>query len=130
MQAPIVGQYAVLEDSATVFMARILGVDGTPITQDTISEISYTAWDLAASKTTPTTTSTVLTTSDVIYDTLKVTPPWSVDTIGRNFNHILAGTVFATATPEHTIEYKIVPVTTAHAFYVKFKGSVQEVYMA
>lgn len=130
MLAPVIGQYAVLEDSAVVFMARILGADGAPITQATVSEISYTAWDLNVSNTVPVTTRTVLTTSDVIYNTLSASPPWTADEIGRNLNHTLAGTAFPNQSPEHEIEYKIVPDTTALTFYVKFKGSVHEVYMA
>lgn len=131
MLAPIIGQYEVLEDSAQVFMARILGANGEPITQASITSINFTAWDLAQSRTTPTTTSTALATTDVLSNTLLTSKPWSVDTIGRNFTHTVPFNVFGQATPEHVVEYDFTPSqSTNQKFKVVFRGRVHEVFMS
>jgi hypothetical protein len=68
----------VVAQSGVTLMGRILGQNGEPVTQATLSAIAYTVRDLTDGTTTV--SSTALTVSEVIYDDLQTADPrWTRD---------------------------------------------------
>lgn len=79
--------------SGHTLMARILGNAGTPITQATLSGITYTIRDLTAQTTVA--SAQALTVSSVVYDSLQQEDPrWDLDAAGYNFLAVIPASWF------------------------------------
>ena len=93
----IVTHGEVVEDQPAFLMRRVYNTAGTDITQASLSNINYTIHD--TSDDSELVSSTALTISTVVFDTLQITAPWlnaGGEADGYNFGAELPGTGWAT----------------------------------
>ena len=128
--------------SGVTLLARILGNNGNPVTQASVSSINYQVTNLSAGTTG---TATALTVADVIFDSLQQNDlRWTKDDAdhpgidgrhGFNFAATIPRTQFAAATPavdtpdpvKYQIDVLFTP-TTGQAFTQRFLYTAQPVY--
>ena len=82
--------------SGVTLLARVLGQNGAPITQATITSIAWTLTDLTAGAALASGTFTV---ASAVFDSLQLDPRWAADGVGYNFLGTLAASNFALASP-------------------------------
>ena len=99
-------QFSVLEDSTVSLMFRVLGDDAQAITQATIASVTFAAFDLDATTPTSAVSTATLTVSDVVFDTYQTDDRWHADSVGYNFRHDIASSVFVTGGHTYQVEYK------------------------
>lgn len=91
----------VFEGGSFVLLARILGADGEPVTQASLTDIDYEVWSIPVpleeqrgdwttkfvdvSVPAKEVAETAMTVASVIFDTLQTDDRWTVDTTGYNF---------------------------------------------
>ena len=92
----------VTEDSMFTYLARV-HLDGAAILQADLTSIAYQIFYTDSA--TAHTTSTALTVSAVIFDTLQTNARWSTDTTGYNFKHDIAHTVIVDPDRKYRLEY-------------------------
>lgn len=109
----------ILQGNTLVFLARIVGVAQTVVTQASVASAAYTLKTLDGTAI----ASGTLTVSAVVFDTPLTTYGWDVDTTGYNFRHILTGSNFSGG---DECEYKLTlvdssgyPLVVAHRFRVE-----------
>ena len=108
----IVTKGMIFEDSGTTLLARILGNAGTPITQASLSSISYAVFDLQGADPATAVQTGTLTISAVVFDALQTSDPrWTVDDEGFNFAHAAPASWFNESTHTYRIEYKFTPAS-------------------
>jgi len=96
----------VWESTGLFLMARVLGNNGTAITQASISSIRLTSFQMPGGEQAYT---APLTVSTVVFNTLQTSDPrWTDDTTGYNF----AATVPAAAFPVGDVSYRVEAVLT------------------
>lgn len=111
---------SVWEDSGAYLMARILaGDDGLAAQQADISSISYVVYD-QDDLTVATTTTTSLTVSTVVFDTLQTDARWTVDTTGYNFGWAAPAALFPTGGKVYRTELKFTPAS-GEAYHLVYK---------
>jgi len=118
----------VFKNGSAVFLARVVGGDGTPVTQLDISSAKYSVYlldeddpDCAAAVVGH--QDVALAVSEVIYDTLQTGGLWDKDSVGYNFRHVLdlsQGQAFATAGRVYRAVYELTPVS-GQVILVRFK---------
>jgi hypothetical protein len=114
MNASDIIRATIFEDGGATVIARIRGQDGAYITQVSLTSISYTIWDV----TDPDLPVSVITTTSVtvsasVFDTLQLDGRWGADGIGYNFRHTLPAASFPTGGQTYRAEYKFTPVSGA-----------------
>ena len=112
----------VLEDSTFSIMARV-HANGSNLLQADVSSITYSIF--YTDSTVAHTTSTALTVSSVIYDTLQTDSRWTVDGTGYNFRHDVAASVLTDPTRVYQFEY-LFTLADASAFFLKSRRIVVE----
>lgn len=117
--AATITKAVVFEDSGATLLARVLGNAGTPITQASLTSISYKVFDLNAADPTAATQTGTLTISAVVFDTLQTDPRWTVDDEGFNFAYAAPASWFSESTHTYRIEYKFTPAS-GEAFWTVF----------
>ena len=113
MAIPMTIRGSAYEDGGCSIMARVTGLDGTNITQASISTITCAVFDSAG--TAAGTPSIVVANS--VFDTLQTDSRWSRDDTGYNFRHDVAATVMATGDDTYRFEYLFTPAT-GEVFFV------------
>lgn len=128
--APLITPFAAWQLSPGVFMARVLGLAGTAITQATISAITYAVGTVDSDGVyTAVIPPASLTVADVVSDTLDTSEPWTKDAIGTNFRHTHPNTSFPDPAARSRVEYRFTPTTgSQYAFSIVFEGKVNEVF--
>jgi len=109
----------VFKNGTATFLARVVGADGTNITQADISTATYSIYRLndqnADTRTDVTGHADVsLTVSAIITDTLQTDAIWTVDSTGYNFAHtpiISSNEAFAIAGRSYLVEYSLTPAS-------------------
>lgn len=119
----------VAEDSDVILLARLELNDETTDLIDDVESIDWAAYDVNGSGTA--TASGTLVASSVISNTLLTGATWDVDSIGYNFTHAIAETVF-TIPGRYRIEHKFTWAAGGNVSYMMpvfeiqvqgFKGS-------
>jgi len=122
----------VVFDSATAtLLARVVGWDGTAVTQTSLSSIVYSIFLLDDSDPDARTdvdghTDVELRIADVICDSLQTDDLWTVDATGYNFRHtidISENPAFAAAGRRYLVEYTLTP-TSGQIVLVRFRVNV------
>lgn len=98
----------VWEESGFICLARVLGNAGTAITQASISSINRKVFNRATGVEI---SSTALTVSAVVFDTLQTGDIWSEDSTGYNFSDGPAAADFSDANQTYRIEYTFTPAS-------------------
>lgn len=102
---PLVTGLAIPDGSGVALLARIVGQLGTPITQASLSSITWAVTDLTAGVQLGTGTFTI---SSVVFNSLVTDPRWQIDTpfrpgadgkSGYNFLAVLPASLFPVQTP-------------------------------
>lgn len=101
------------EDSAPFLMARVTNAGGTNFTQSLTSSIAYTVYN--ETDAVIVVTSTALTVSDVIFDTLQTDARWTVDSTGYNFGWALPIASIPDGLKKYLVDIIITPLTGAGA---------------
>ena len=97
-----------VEDAGVILLARVVGNDGTPITQASLTAITYSVYDITNSVSLGTGTFTI---SSVVYDTLQTGELWDVDSTGYNFKAAIPASVMTPGGSRCQIDVKFDPVT-------------------
>jgi hypothetical protein len=116
----------IIENSAVVLLARILGTDGQPITRAAVSSIVLKCFDRAGDGTliVPASGGGGYTGTDLPKDpailvtpvTSATDPRWVDDVDGYNFSATLDGSYFPSGDSKYQVEVKIFP-TVGNPFY-------------
>ena len=118
----------VFKNGSAVFLARVVGGDGMPVTQLDISSAKYSVYlldedDADAATAVVGHQDVALAVSAVIYDTLQTGGLWDKDSVGYNFRHVLdvsQGQAFGTAGRVYRAVYELTPVS-GQVTVVRFK---------
>jgi len=121
-------QGEVFKNASVILLARIVGEDGGPVTQATISSISYTIYELDEAdpdSQTPVSGHTAVSVSvaNSIFDELQLDELWSVDSEGYNFKHVVdisQDQAFAQAGIQYQVRFELTP-TTGQVIIARFK---------
>ncbi len=109
----------VFKNGSAVLMARIVGLDGTPVGTSDLVDVHYSVLEVDPSdhnSLTPVTghDDVELTVGDVFDDTLQTGEPWTVDATGYNFLHqidVTTNEAFPTAGQSYQVRYEVTPVS-------------------
>lgn len=108
----ILGYGEGFEDSAAVFMARVLGSDGTALQQADVTGITCKVFDLDSASPTTAVASPTIVVASVIYDTLQTSDVrWTKDSTGYNFLHAMPPSAFPTGGHRYRVEYLCDPAS-------------------
>lgn len=118
----------VFKNGSATLLARVVGADGTHITQAQIDSAVYTVYlleDDDPDAATPVTghTDVAVDVASLIYNTLQNDDLWDVDDTGYNFKHVLdvsTDQAFATAGRSYRIVFQLSP-TSGQAIIVRFR---------
>ncbi len=107
------------EDGPIALMARVIGSDGSNITQSSVTAVTYAVYELDeyGDKVKEITAPAGLTVSDVVFNSLQTNAHWDADSTGYNFRHDLP----AASLPEaktYQVEYRFTPAGGGDAFPV------------
>ena len=125
MPAPKVITGFVYEFNAVTCLARIVGNDGTNITQASLTGISCAVYGLGSANPDVAVATPTVTVSVAVFDTLQTNVIWTTDTTGYNFKHTVAAGAdsdtepFALGNRPYRIEYLFDP-TSGEDFFVVF----------
>ena len=95
----------VWEDTTNTMLARVVGADAATVVQANVTRIEFKAFDLSIAGSSAVASSTALTISEVIFDTLQTDDRWTKDTTGYNFAHLVPSTVMSKGGHRYQIEY-------------------------
>ncbi len=108
----------VFRNATATFLARVENTSGQVLTQASVTSIRYSVFEIDIED--PDATSVVtghddvaLTVADVVFDTLQLDEPWTVDAEGYNFRHELdvsQDEAFSQAGRVYQVRYEIAPV--------------------
>jgi hypothetical protein len=118
----------VFKNGSATLLARVVGADGTPITQANVASARYTAYLLDENDPDAATpvaghTEVAVGLGSLIYDTLQQDDLWDVDETGYNFKHVLDVSiqqVFAVAGRIYRVVFELVP-TSGQVILVRFR---------
>ena len=118
----------VFKNGSATLLARIVGSDGSLVTQAQIASADYTVYLLDENDPdagTPVTghADVALGVNLLIYDSLQNDDLWDVDALGYNFKHVLDISVheaFATAGRSYRIVFRLTP-TSGQVILVRFR---------
>lgn len=110
------------EESDYTLMGRVLGADGTRITQASISSIAAYVFDYASGEQVGATLAPAV--SDSVFNTLQTDARWTEDSTGYNFRITVPGSYFATGNAKYRVETVLTPVSGS-----VFPGPVRIVFV-
>jgi hypothetical protein len=118
----------VFKNGSATLLARVVGADGTAVTQSEIASASYTAYLLDQSDPDAATavvghTGVAVDVASLIHDSLQKDELWDVDEVGYNFKHVLDVStypVFGTAGRAYRVVFELTPVA-GQVILVRFR---------
>jgi hypothetical protein len=118
----------VFKNGSATLLARVVGAQGTPLTQSDVASAKYTAYLLEEGdpdEAAPVTghAGVAVDVGTLIYDSLQNDELWDVDEIGYNFRHTLdvsANQVFTMAGRIYRIVFELIP-TSGQIVLVRFR---------
>ncbi len=122
---------SVFKNGSATLLARVVGADGTPVTQASIASAVYSIElldenDPDAGTAVAGHADVAIGVADLIYDTLQTDALWDVDSTGYNFKHTLDVSVdpaFAVAGRQYRIVFQLTP-TAGQVILVRFRVQV------
>lgn len=115
------------EDGGAVNLARVTNYTGSNVTQASLTSIHYSVYDLTSS--TLTVSSTSLTVSGVVYDTLQTSAIWTLDSTGYNFLHVLPASALPDGDHVYRVDYKFTP-SSGEVFWQPFEITTLPIYVS
>lgn len=122
-------QGTVFKNGSATLLGRVVGADGSAITQSDISSAKYTVYQLDeddADAGTPIAGHAdvaITPVGSLIFDTLQNDDLWDVDSTGYNFKHVLdvsANQAFAVAGRTYRVAFELTP-TSGQVILVRFR---------
>jgi len=118
----------VFKNGSAPLLARVVGADGTPVTQADVASARYSVSLLDENDpdaATPVTghTGVAVDVASLIFDGLQLDDLWDVDGTGYNFRHVLdvsAQPAFATAGRSYRVVFELVPAA-GQVILVRFR---------
>lgn len=118
----------VFKNGSATFLARVVGAQGTPITQANTASAKYTAYlldenDPDAGAAITGHTNVGVDVASLIFDGLQIDDLWDVDGAGYNFKHVLdvsGNQAFATAGRTYRVVFELTP-TSGQVILVRFR---------
>ena len=118
----------VFKNGSATFLARVVGAQGTPVTQANVASAKYTAYLLDENDPDTATavaghTNVAVDVASLIYDSLQNDDLWDVDQTGYNFKHVLdvsADQAFTTAGRTYRVVFELTP-TSGQVILVRFR---------
>ena len=118
----------VFKNGSATFLARVVGAQGTPITQANTASAKYTASlldenDPDAGAAITGHTDVAVDVASLIFDGLQTDDLWDVDATGYNFKHVLdvsGNQAFATAGRTYRVVFELTP-TSGQVILVRFR---------
>ena len=118
----------VFKNGSATFLARVVGAQGTPITQANVASAGYTAYlldenDPDAGAAIAGHTDVAVDVASLIFDSLQNDDLWGVDGAGYNFKHVLdvsGNQAFAVAGRIYRVVFELVP-TSGQIILVRFR---------
>jgi hypothetical protein len=118
----------VFKNGSATFLARVVGAQGTPITQANTASAKYTAYlldenDPDAGAAITGHTSVAVGVASLIFDSLQTDDLWDVDATGYNFKHVLdvsGNQAFAAAGRTYRVVFELTP-TSGQVILVRFR---------
>ncbi len=119
---------SVFKNGSAVFLGRVVGADGTPITPAQIAAARYTVAlldpsDADTATPVPGHQNVALEVRELVYDALQRDALWNVDALGYNFKHVLdvrTNPAFPVAGRPYRVEFVLVPVS-GQVILVRFR---------
>ena len=119
------------KNGSATLLARVIGSDGAAIVRADVASAQYTVYLLddqdPDSRTAITGhTNVSLTLADVIFNSLQTDAPWTVDSTGYNFRHVLdvsANQAFTVAGRRVLVEFELTP-DSGQVILVRFRLNV------
>jgi len=119
--------FAAWEDGGATVLARIVGNDGSVVTQASLTSIAYLVYDKSSAANVITGSVTIATS---VFDTLQDDDRWpDTEPTGYNFRHALPATAFPTGGHEYQVEYKVTP-DSGEVFYIVCEVEALHTYTA
>lgn len=112
----------VFEDGVAICMARVVGADGSNITQASVDTIKLYVHDADDAEVIG---ETAVTVASAVFDTLQTDARWTYDDQGYNFRYTVPATAFPTA-GTHYVEFKITD-TSGNVFWLAFDCTALEI---
>lgn len=125
MSATTITRAFVWEDGDAACMARVT-LNGSNITQSTISSISRKVFDLDSATPTTAISTTTPAVASTVFNTLQTDGRWTVDAIGYNFRDTIAASVITDA-HRYRVEY-VVTGASGEKFVMVFVLVALEIY--
>jgi len=121
----------VFKNGSATLLARVVGVDGTPVTQADIASAEYSVYlldhdDPDAATAVGGHEGASIDVSSLIFDTLQTDSVWDVDETGYNFRHVLdvsANQALAIAGRRYLVEFELTP-GSGQVILVRFRLNV------
>ena len=118
----------VFKNGSATFLARVVGAQGTPVTQANVASAKYTAYLLDENDPDTATavaghTNVAVDVASLIYDSLQNDDLWDVDQTGYNFKHVLdvsADQAFTTAGRTYRVVFELTP-SSGQVILVRFR---------
>ncbi len=118
----------VFKNGSATFLARVVGAQGTPITQANIASAKYTAYLLDENDPDTATaitghTDVVVSVASLVFDSLQTDDLWDVDATGYNFKHVLdvsTNQAFTTAGRTYRVVFELTP-TSGQVILIRFR---------
>ena len=118
----------VFKNGSATLLARVVGADGTPVTQAAVASAKYTAYlldenDPDAATAVAGHTDASVDVASLIDDDLQNDDLWDVDDVGYNFKHVLdvsGDQVFTIAGRIYRVVFELAP-TSGQVILVRFR---------
>ena len=118
----------VFKNGAAIFLARVVGADGLPLTPAAIASAKYSVLQLDEADPNVETpvaghSAVTLAPGAVLLASLQIDNLWSLDAVGYNFKHVLdvsAQQAFAAAGLYYRVRYELTPAV-GQVILVRFK---------
>lgn len=117
---------SIWQGAPTPLLARIRSVNGSYLTQASLSSITYAVFNLTGNTPSTVLSSGTLTISSVVFDSLQTDARWTTDSVGYNFRVTIPGSAFALAATLYRVEVTFTD-TDSQKFRVVFQPKTQPI---
>ena len=114
------------QGAPTPLIARIRSVNGSYLTQASLTAITYAVFNASGNSPSTVVASGTLTISSVVYDALQTDARWTVDSLGYNFLAVIPGTAFPLGGTLYRVEITFTD-TSSQKFRVVFQPKTQAI---
>ena len=112
------------QGAPTPLLARIRSVNGSYLTQASLSAITYAVFNATGNAPSTVTASGTLTIADVVFDALQTDARWTVDSLGYNLLWVAPGSLFPLGSTIYRVEITLTD-SASRKFRLVFHAKTQ-----